>query len=111
MLRRLLWLFWALVVLALVVLGLANREVVTLQLLPEGLADPTGWAAPLQVPLFLVIALAVVAGMVIGLVWEWLRHHSVRAELRRHRRAAVRRSPDHSPGNDVLALLDGSKGG
>lgn len=110
MLRRLLWLFWGLVVLALVVLGLANRELVTLHLLPEGLADLAGPFAPLEVPLFLVIAAAVVAGIVVGLVWEWLRHHAVRAELRRHRRASGRQEGARAPGNDILALLDGNKG-
>lgn len=108
MLRRLVWLFWGLVVAALVVLGLANREVVTLHLLPEGLSGLTGPVEPLQVPLFLVIAAAVVIGMVVGLVWEWLRHHAIRSELRRHRRAAGRNNGAQAPGNDVLALLDDS---
>ncbi|MBW7922223.1 MAG: DUF1049 domain-containing protein [Rubellimicrobium sp.] len=107
MLRKLLWLFWGVVVLALVVLGLANHETVTLHLLPGGLADLAGPFAPLEVPLFLVIAVAVVAGIVVGLVWEWLRHHAVRAELNRHRRVAGRRQKNGAPDNDVLALLDG----
>lgn len=112
MLRALLWLFWGLVVVALVVLGLANRGMVALHLLPEGLAGLAGSPAPLEVPLFLVIALAVVAGAVVGLVWEWLRNHAIRSELRRRRRSSRREGQrGGTPGNDVLALLDGGSGG
>lgn len=110
MLRAILWLFWGVVVAGLVVLGLANREIVSLHLLPGGLSDLAGSPAPVEVPLFLVIAIAVVLGVIVGLVWEWLRNHSVRVELRKHRRVS---GPDGRPerrGQDVLALLDGPQG-
>lgn len=107
MLRAVLWLFWGLVVAALVVLGLANREIVALHLLPGELSDLAGSPAPIEIPLFLVIALAVVLGVIVGLVWEWLRNHAARVELRRHRRASGRAGPPRGQGQDVLALLDG----
>lgn len=109
MLRALLWLFWGLVIVALTMLGLANREMVTLKLLPDGISEMIGPFSPVDMPLFLVIAAAVLAGLVVGLIWEWLRNHGIRAELRQYRRAAGRQER-RAPENDVLALMDGDKG-
>ncbi len=99
------------ILIALVVLALANREVVTLHLLPEGIAQ----VMPISVrlPLFVVVLLSAVAGVVIGYLFEWLREHKYRrratqksreaerlsAEVDRMRRAAGRAE------DDVLALL------
>ncbi|MCC7320744.1 MAG: LapA family protein [Rubellimicrobium sp.] len=112
MLRALGWLFWGVVVVGLVVLGLANREVVGLHLLPAALAAMAGVAPGVEMPLFLVIFLSVALGLVIGLIWEWLREGRLRSELRRHRARARRDGRPGTdgattgPGAEVHALLD-----
>lgn len=86
MIRYLKYAFLALVAFGLVILALANRSTVMLQLLPENLALWTGWSFTIELPLFLVIFGGVVLGLLIGFVWEWLREHRHRAEAKTHRR-------------------------
>lgn len=109
--------FWAIVAIVLMVLGLANRETVTLTSLPEGLS---GWplislfSYSVEVPLFVVILLAVGLGLLIGFAWEWLREYKFRAEVGRKDREvrALKRevgrmkAEKHGDEDDVLALLD-----
>ena len=102
-----------LILVALVVLALANREVVTLHLLPAGLARVMPMSV--QLPLFVVCLLSVVVGMIIGYLVEWLREH-------KHRRRASQKAREAAEANaeverlrkrsgkgedDVLALLGG----
>jgi uncharacterized integral membrane protein len=104
-----------LILLALVVLALANREVVTLNLLPEGMSGVMPVAV--RLPLFVVVLLSVVAGMVLGYLFEWLREHKHRrrASQKSREAAALNREVDRlrrqtgPSDDDVLALLgDGS---
>ncbi|EPX87508.1 hypothetical protein ruthe_00579 [Rubellimicrobium thermophilum DSM 16684] len=74
--------FWALVAAALVVLGLANRGIVRLQLLPEALGREIGLMPGLDLPLFLVILLGFALGLLVGFVWEWIREIPERAAAR-----------------------------
>ncbi len=101
----------------LITVALANRDAVTLNLLPQGLADLLGYPAAantLTLPMFLVILGSIVAGVAIGFVWEWLREHKHRAEARHERRererleAEVDRLTDtgSDTGDDVLAMLE-----
>lgn len=114
MLKAIAWLFWIIVIAALVVVGLANRGLVTLRAMPESLAGLIGTSPDVQMPLFLVIFLSVAVGLLIGFVWEWLREHPLRAESRAHaqnaqalRRELGRvRSEQTKGGEDILALLD-----
>ena len=94
------------------VLALANRELVTLNLLPEGMARVM--PVSVQLPLFVVILLSVVVGMVLGYLFEWLREHkhrrARRAEGARGGAAEPRGRPAAQgrparPEDDVLALL------
>ena len=109
--RALKLLLLGLILVALVVLALANRELVTLQLLPAGMAR----VMPLSVelPLFLVILISIVAGIVIGYLFEWLREHKHRRRAVREGREAARLSEEvdrlrrqsGKPDDEVLALL------
>lgn len=105
--------FWGLVALALVVMGLANRGIVTLRVLPEALSGWLGVSPDIDLPLFLVILLGVGLGLVIGLVWEWIREIPERAqgretarELDRLRREIARQRAEATRPDDVLAAID-----
>jgi len=101
----------AVVLLAIVVLALANRELVTLHLLPEGLSRVMPLS--IQLPLFVVILLAMVAGVIIGYLFEWLREHKHRRRASQKASEAARlnsevdrlRRRSGKPEDDVLALL------
>lgn len=105
-------LFWLAVALVLVALGLANRGMVELKLLPEALDARLGPVPDLDLPLFLVILGGVALGLLIGFVWEWLREIPERAEARRlarelaSLRAEVARGGAGAPKGDVLAGID-----
>ena len=98
----------------LITVALANRNIVELRLLPEEMAGFLGWSWTVNLPLFIVIFLAIIAGVVIGFIWEWLREHKHRAEGARARKAAVKLAHEvqdlkrekQKPGDDVLALLE-----
>lgn len=106
--------FWAFVALCLVLVGLANREVVTLRAMPQALADLIGISPDIQLPLFVAIFIGVGVGLLIGFLWEWLREHKVRAEVRTKSREVSRlkselsslRDVDGDGQDDVLALLE-----
>lgn len=114
MIRYLRFLLLAGLALILLTVALANRAPVAVRLLPEDLAALTGltWAA--ELPLFLIIFAGIVAGVLIGFVWEWFRemkHRSVatvksREVARLERELAVLRDSSSLPQDDVLALLD-----
>lgn len=105
-------LFWLLVAVVLVVLGLANRGMVELKLLPDALEARVGALPDLDLPLFLVILGSVGLGLVLGLIWEWIREIPERAEGRRtareleRLRAEVAREKGTQARSDVLAGLD-----
>jgi uncharacterized integral membrane protein len=98
----------------LIVVAVANRGEVTLQLLPVEMAGFLGWSWSVTLPLFIVIFGAILAGVLIGFVWEWLREHKFRADAVRQRREkeqlqremSTMKGPSPRKGDDVLALLD-----
>lgn len=100
--------------LALLTVALANRGVVTLNLLPAEIAAYLGRSASVDLPLFLVVFLGIVAGLLIGFVWEWLREHKHRAAAVQHRREAARlerevsrlRETKAKPEDEILRLLE-----
>lgn len=105
--------FLAVLAVCLVTLALANSGPVTLNLLPEELSALTGLGRSLSLPLFVVIFGGIVAGLMIGFVWEWLREHKYRAEAAQQRRErerlereVVRARKDAAGGDEVLALLE-----
>ncbi|WP_071672471.1 lipopolysaccharide assembly protein LapA domain-containing protein [Nioella nitratireducens] len=107
--------FLAVVALALVLLALANREPVTLTVLPGGLAEWVNWNLVVQLPLFLVILGGIVGGLLIGFVWEWFREYRQRAEAKAQRKERDRlareveslRGKANEGKDDVLALIEG----
>lgn len=101
----------------LVTVALANRELVTLNLLPEQLSLMLGFDRSVTLPLFAVILGGVVVGLLLGFVWEWLREHKHRADAARQRREKERlarevsriKSDHPAADDDVLALLEGKR--
>jgi uncharacterized integral membrane protein len=106
--------FLAALGLVLISVALANRGFVTLNLLPDALADLLGLNQSISLPLFVVIFAGIVAGLLIGFVWEWFREHKYRAEKARTERELQRTKRDlrrlkgkQDEGKDeVLVLLD-----
>lgn len=115
MLRLLKIIFLVVIALLLLVLELANRHTVTLNLLPQEPADFLGLNFVFEVPLFLVILVSVVAGVLIGFVWEWFREMRYRADAkgksrevaRLERELAALKNTTVGPAKDeVLALVE-----
>ena len=108
--------FLLVLALVLITIAFANREMVTLRRLPDEFARFWDFGRVVTLPLFIVIFAAIVAGVVLGFVWEWLRAHTVRAEASRQRRERDRlaREVDRLKGTPadksdvVLQILDGS---
>lgn len=109
--RTLKYLILAVIMLVLVVVALANRELVTLNLLPTDMARVM--PVSVQVPLFVVGLAGVVVGMLIGYLFEWRREHKHRRRASEKAREAHRLSTEmerlrKSTGkheDDVLTLL------
>lgn len=99
---------------SLVVVAMANRGDVTLTLLPDPIANLVGYSFSITLPLFIVILGAIVIGILLGFVWEWLRESKHRSAAARAEREAkdlkrkVRRmeGEKHEGKDEVLALLE-----
>ena len=100
--------------LALVIVALANRETVRVQVLPPEVASLVGMNPGYGVPLFIVIFVGVLAGLIVGLVWEWMREHKDRVAAARQAREMQRlrselhrlKGEKHQGKDEVLALLE-----
>ena len=105
----------AIIMIVLILIGVANRDPITVKLLPDGLAGlaPFPTTTP-PLPLFAVVAASIVVGLLIGYIIEYLRES-------KHRRLAAAKSREasrlHSKvrdlqkktgenDDDVLALLN-----
>lgn len=120
MLRYLRYGLLALVALALALISLANRDMVSLRLLPSELGGLIGLNGEWRLPLFVVILAAIALGMLAGYLGEWLRARRERGRARRESRDLARlqrevetlketRTPP--AGDEVLAILDDPKAG
>ena len=105
----------AIVLVLSVTLALANRSPVTLALWPDSVSAFVGFGYAITLPLFVVVGGAAGLGLLLGLVWEWLRERGIRAEARQARRdlertrAAQGATPPakaQGPRDQVLAILD-----
>src|SRR5882672_3616621 len=76
--------------LVIVALAVANRGMVTVSFDPFSATDP---AFALRVPLFVLVFILVIAGVIIGGVAAWLRQHKWRRNARRLA-AELRRTQD-----------------
>lgn len=114
MIRYFRYLLLFLAAIVLLTVALANRGMVQVRLLPEGLAALTGLSWAVQIPMFLVLFGGIAIGVLVGFVWEWAREHkhravatrSTREVARLERELAVMRDSSSLPKDDVLALLD-----
>ena len=106
------WLFLVPLSLLLIVFALSNRHLVPVNFNPFVTAD--GTAPEAGVPLFLVIYLVLLVGVLLGGVATWLAQARVRAERRHWRREAallskeldgLRKTPE-SPGRQALLEID-----
>lgn len=99
---------------ALISVSLANRDMVTLELMPEAFAGLLGFNFAISLPLFVVVLGGIAAGLILGFVWEWLREYKHRRdagvktrEVKKLEREVTRlkdRRPEEK--DDVLAILD-----
>lgn len=100
-----------LILAVIVVLSLANRDPITLYLMPAGMSSMT--QATLQLPLFVFGLGAVLLGMVLGYLLEWRREHKHRRRATAKTREAAQlgrevetlRKSGGKAEDDVLALL------
>lgn len=97
-----------------VTIAIANRGPLTIRLLPEELSGLLGYSWQITLPTFVTLLLAVIFGIVLGFVWEWVREHKHRASAVAERRAREKLESQLGPdrtketgGDDVLALLEG----
>lgn len=98
----------------LISIALANRGTVTLNLLPGPMADLSGMHYSISLPLFVVIFASIIAGLMIGFAWEWMREYKIRAAAGRAERelAQTKREVRRLKGkseedkDEVLALLE-----
>lgn len=104
----------AVVALCLIVVGMANHDIVTLRALPEVFATPLGVSPEIELPLFMAIFIGVGLGLLIGFLWEWVREHRVRSDVRAKNRElnTLQREIDglktekHEGKDEIIALLD-----
>ncbi|ASM73083.1 MULTISPECIES: LapA family protein [Roseobacteraceae] len=104
----------AIFAIALIAIALANRELVMLKVLPQEAAGYFAMNPTIQLPLFVVIFLGIIVGLLVGFVWEWMREHAVRAEASRKAREIRKlerevkrlKGEKHEGKDEVLALLD-----
>ncbi|RKF16468.1 DUF1049 domain-containing protein [Roseovarius spongiae] len=99
---------------ALILIALANREFVTVEVLPGEIARLAAMTPAYEVPLFVVMFGGVLAGLVLGFIWEWIREAGERAaaakqarEIQRLRAEVKRlRGEKHKGKDEVLAILE-----
>ncbi len=114
--RYLRYAFLLVLAVILITVAMANRAPVGLHLLPQELAGFSPFPNTLQLPLFVIIFGGIVAGLLIGFVWEWFREHRIRAEAARTKRDVkkLEREVQRLKGDtadekdEILALLEKS---
>ena len=108
------YLVLALIALALVVIGFANRAPITLTLFPENLVPFTKFNAAITLEVYQVVFVSIALGLLLGFLWEWAREHKHRAAVVRERREKSKLATevkklkaDKPEGKDeILALVD-----
>ncbi len=114
LIRLLKYAFLIVVALGLVLVAMANRDPVVLELIPADLATWVGFNYAITLPLYLVVLGGVVIGLLVGFVWEWLREHRHRAEAKSQRRTAQKlerevktlKGRENQGKDEILALVD-----
>jgi uncharacterized integral membrane protein len=114
MMRYIRYIFLGAIALMLIVVAVANRQSVELQLLPSDLTPYVPFAGSITVPLFLVVFGGILAGLLIGFIWEYLREFKIRSNLSKsnrqvkslEREVGKLREKTGEGQDDILALLD-----
>ena len=114
MLRLIKLIILVVLVVGFVILAMANRDMVTVNLLPPDLARLAGLTYAAEVPLFFVGLGGVALGLLVGFIWEWLRESRHRAEVAKRQREVkalksqvIKLKGERDKGKDeVLALLE-----
>jgi len=109
--------FLAILAVALIAVAFGNRDFVTLRLLPSELDRVTGLSWSLELPLFIVVFFSIIAGLMIGFLWEWIRESTLRSQAAKHkseahalkREVSKLKTEPTEPKDDVLALLENAK--
>lgn len=117
MTRVLRYVFLAILTIALLLVASANRAVVAVHLLPADLAALFRLDWQPEMPVFLVLFLGIVIGLLVGFTWEWLREHKhrrvantkTREVSKLERELAALKDQTALPDDDVLALLEKPK--
>lgn len=112
--RFLTLLILALIAIAMVIVGFANRDLVTLSLLPDDLGHFAGFNYSVSVPLYVAIFAGLIVGLLLGFVWEWLRESKHRGAVMRERRQRAQvesenkklKAEKNADKDEVLVLLD-----
>ena len=105
---------WAVLAVVLISVCLANRGLVTLQLMPDALAELVGVNPSITLPLFMVVLGGLALGLALGYVLEYLREHKHRREVRVKQGEVKKLSREvkrlkrqkHDGKDEVLALLE-----
>lgn len=108
--------FLAILAVCLLTIAFANRDIVTLTLLPAEMGAFAGVNFAFQVPLYFVAFGGIAGGLLIGFIWEWLRETKHRNEASRQRTEARRlkrevelmksRKAVEDGKDEILALLE-----
>lgn len=113
--RYIRYLVLGVIAIALITVAVANRGPLTIRLLPEELEGLFGLSWQVTFPAFLILLAAMLIGLFLGFVWEWVREHRYRAEAAAERKERQRlerevrkTAPRADKGDDVLALLERS---
>ena len=103
-----------LIAVSLITIALANRDPLTVRLLPDELAGLIGVSFEVTLPAFAIMLITVVVGAFLGFVWEWVREHKHRVDAavnRRERQLLEEKFSNtlntKNEKDDVLALLEG----
>lgn len=111
--RLIRWFILAVIAIALIVVAMANRESLTVQLLPEELSRLVGVNWEITLPVFMIMFVAMFVGVALGYLLEWVREHKHRATAATETRERQRLEqqvkavvPSTDEGDDVLALLE-----
>jgi len=100
-----------------VTVALANRAPVTLALWPDTMSAFLGFGYSITLPLFAIVSGALGLGLVMGLMWEWVRERSIRSDASKARKEldkmratgavpATAPKPANAQREQVLAILD-----
>jgi len=99
---------------ALISVALANRAMVPLKILPTEISGLFAVNPSVELPMFIVILGSILAGLLVGFIWEWIREYGERAEAAKQAREMRRlqreldklKAQKHEGKDEVFALLD-----